>query len=64
MNAESLQQQILELQAQLTLLQDFSVQTISSLQAELAASRQESTLLRGKLDAPSSADSLARRAKC
>ena len=51
MNDTSLHQQILELQAQLALLQESSAQTISSLRAELAASRDESKFLRRKLDA-------------
>ncbi|MBI3340194.1 MAG: transposase [Chloroflexi bacterium] len=51
MNAASLQQQILELQAQLTLLRETSTATITAQRAEIESLTTENKLLRGKLDA-------------
>ena len=51
MNDTSLQQQILELQAQLALLQETSTNIINAQKTEIEALKIENKLLRGKLDA-------------
>lgn len=51
MNLSCLQKQILELQAQLTVLQETSMATIARQRAEIESLKTENKLLRGKLDA-------------